>query len=50
MADAVYDFNRVDPDWNDTLRVYTIPTTEGLYGEDGDDLRVQMSLRVNFPG
>jgi len=32
MADAIYDFNRVDPDWNDTLRVGTIPTTDGTYG------------------
>ena len=36
MADAIYDFKRVDPDWNDTLRVSTIPTTPGLYGEDGE--------------
>jgi hypothetical protein len=36
MADAIYDFKRVDPDWNDTLRVSTIPTTDGLYGEDGE--------------
>ena len=26
MADTIYDFKRVDPDWNDTLRVSTIPT------------------------
>jgi uncharacterized coiled-coil protein SlyX len=36
QADAVYDFNRVDPDWQDTLRVSTIPTTEGTYGNDGN--------------
>jgi hypothetical protein len=36
MADAVYDFKRVDPDWNDTLRVSTIPTQDGQYGQDGE--------------
>jgi DcaP outer membrane protein len=36
MADAIYDFKRVDPDWNDTLRVSTIPTQDGLYGQDGE--------------
>jgi hypothetical protein len=36
MADAIYDFNRVDPNWEDTLRVTTIPTQKGLYGEDGN--------------
>lgn len=36
MADAIYDFKRVDPDWNDTLRVSTIPTQDGQYGEDGE--------------
>jgi len=36
MADAIYDFKRVDPDWEDTLRVTTIPTQSGLYGNDGN--------------
>jgi hypothetical protein len=36
MADAIYDFKRVDPNWQDTLRVTTIPTTSGAYGEDGN--------------
>ena len=36
MADAIYDFKRVDPNWDDTLRVTTIPTESGTYGEDGD--------------
>jgi outer membrane DcaP-like protein len=36
MVDAIYDFKRVDPDWNDTLRVTTIPTTDGAYGSDGE--------------
>ena len=36
MADAIYDFKRVDPNWNDTLRVSTIPTEAGQYGQDGE--------------
>ncbi len=36
QADAIYDFKRVDPDWADTLRVTTIPTRSGAYGNDGD--------------
>ena len=34
--DAIYDFKRVDPDWNDTLRVSTIPTRGKPYGGDGE--------------
>lgn len=41
MADAIYDFNRVDPAWDDTLRPSKIPTVEGTFGEDG-----QASLSV----
>ncbi len=36
MADAIYDFKRVDPNWQDTLRVTTIPTQSGTFGNDGD--------------
>ena len=36
QSDAIYDFKRVDPDWEDTLRVTTIPTQSGLYGNDGN--------------
>ena len=36
MADAIYDFKRVDPNWEDTLRVTTIPTNSGAYGQDGN--------------
>jgi hypothetical protein len=41
MADAIYDFNRVDPAWDDTLRPSKIPTIEGTFGDDG-----QASLSV----
>ncbi|MEP5763287.1 MAG: DcaP family trimeric outer membrane transporter [Halieaceae bacterium] len=36
MADAIYDFKRVDPNWEDTLRVTTVPTRSGAFGEDGN--------------
>jgi hypothetical protein len=36
MADAIYDFKRVDPNWEDTLRVSTVPTSSGTYGDDGN--------------
>ena len=35
MADYIYDINRVDPAWDDTLRPSKIPTVEGLFGSDG---------------
>jgi len=33
--DYIQDFNRVNPDWASTLRPSRIPTTDGLYGSDG---------------
>ncbi|MET0294358.1 MAG: DcaP family trimeric outer membrane transporter [Phenylobacterium sp.] len=35
QLDYVQDFNRVDPDWDATLRPSKIPTTEGIFGDDG---------------
>jgi hypothetical protein len=35
QADYIQDFDRVNPNWEDTLRPSRIPTTEGLYGGDG---------------
>ena len=48
MADAIYDFKRVDPDWNDTLRVTTIPTQEGQYGRDGEFVYSVRQSRLGF--
>ncbi|MCG6929973.1 MAG: porin [Desulfofustis sp.] len=36
QTDVIQDFNRVDPDWNATLRPSKIPTAEGVYGSDGE--------------
>ncbi|PLW68550.1 DcaP family trimeric outer membrane transporter [Pseudohalioglobus lutimaris] len=48
MADAIYDFKRVDPDWADTLRVSTIPTQDGQFGEDGDFVFSVRQSRLGF--
>jgi hypothetical protein len=37
-ADWVQDFQRVDPNWNDTLRPSRIPTTPGEFGPDGQSI------------
>ena len=50
MADAIYDFKRVDPDWNDTLRVTTIPTTSGQYGSGGEVVFSVRQSRLGIKG
>jgi hypothetical protein len=35
MLDYIQDFDRVHPDWEDTLRPSRIPTDEGQFGGDG---------------
>ena len=50
MADAIYDFKRVDPNWNDTLRVTTIPTASGTYGQDGDFVFGVRQSRLGIQG
>ena len=50
MADAIYDFKRVDPNWEDTLRVSTIPTQDGLYGQDGNAAFSVRQSRLGIAG
>lgn len=50
MADAIYDFKRVDPNWNDTLRVSTIPTDAGQYGQDGEFVFSVRQSRLGVKG
>ena len=50
MADMIYDFKRVDPNWNDTLRVSTIPTEEGTYGRDGEFVFGVRQSRLGIKG
>lgn len=52
-ADVIYDFKRVDPDWNDTLRVTTIPTRGDPYGGDGEFVtsvrQSRIGVKANYP-
>jgi hypothetical protein len=41
QADAIYDFGRMNPDWDDAFRPSKIANPEGIYGSDG-----QASLSV----
>jgi hypothetical protein len=50
MADMIYDFKRVDPNWNDTLRVSTIPTEDGTYGRDGEFVFGVRQSRMGIKG
>ena len=38
QADYIQDFNRVNPDWDATLRPSRIPTTPGQFGSDGQSI------------
>ena len=38
QLDAIQDFDRVNPDWDATLRPSRIPTTKGEFGSDGQSL------------
>ena len=38
QLDYMYDVHRVDPAWEDAMRPSKIPTTDGLFGSDGQSL------------
>ena len=38
QLDAIQDFDRVNPDWDATLRPSRIPTTKGEFGSDGQSI------------
>lgn len=38
QVDAIQDFDRVDPNWESTMRASKIPTTQGQYGSDGQSI------------
>ena len=50
QADAIYDFKRVAPDWEDTLRVTTIPTRSDTYGNNGDFVFGVRQSRLGIKG
>jgi hypothetical protein len=53
QMDAIYDFNRVDPDWASTLRPSKIPVTcpgDAGCGQDGQTIMSVRQSRLGFKG
>jgi hypothetical protein len=53
MLDAIYDFDRMDPDWNDALRPSRIPVNcpgDAGCGEDGETVFSVRQSRLGFKG
>ena len=50
QADYIQDFNRVDPNWEATLRPSRIPTTEGQFGADGTAIISARQSRLGVDG
>jgi hypothetical protein len=53
QADGIYDFNRVDPAWNATLRASKIPVTcpgDAGCGQDGETIMSVRQSRLGFKG
>lgn len=53
QLDGIYDFKRVDPTWESTLRPSTIPTVEDTYGPDGNTVisvkQTQFGFKATTP-
>ena len=50
QLDAIYDFKRVDPTWESTLRPSTIPTVDGTFGDDGNTIVSVKQTQMGFKG
>lgn len=50
QLDLIQDFRRVHPDFADTLRPTRIPTTQGLYGADGEFIASVRQSRFGVEG
>ena len=50
QIDVIQDFDRVDPDWDGTLRPSKIPTTEGQFGSDGQSIFSVRQTRFGVRG
>src|SRR5690348_3359459 len=50
QLDYIYDVHRVDPAWEDALRPSKIPTTEGLFGSNGQSLFSVKQSRLGVKG
>ena len=53
MADAIFDFNQVNPDWYDSLRPSRLPKVENEFGQDGrfylSARQTRFGVRGNLP-
>ena len=53
MLDFIQDFDRVNPDWEDTLRPSRIPTDDGQFGGDGQTSvsakQSRFGVKANLP-
>ena len=53
QADYIQDFNRVDSNWEDTLRPSRIPTIDGEFGDDGQASmsakQSRLGVMMDFP-
>jgi hypothetical protein len=50
QADYIQDFNRVDPDWDATLRPSKIPVTAGTFGDNGQSIISVRQSRLGVKG
>jgi len=50
QLDYIYDVHRVDPAWEDALRPSKIPTTQGLFGSNGQSLFSVKQSRLGVQG
>ena len=50
QLDYVQDFDRVNPDWDSTLRPSKIPTIDGFYGSDGQAILSARQTRLGVQG
>ncbi|MEP5765895.1 MAG: DcaP family trimeric outer membrane transporter [Halieaceae bacterium] len=49
QVDAIYDFDRVDPDWNDASRPSKIPVQDSaVFGSDGETIISARQSRLGF--
>jgi uncharacterized coiled-coil protein SlyX len=48
QLDNIYDFKRVEPDYNSTLRPSTIPTQSGEFGDDGETILSVKQTQLGF--
>lgn len=50
QTDSIYDFKRVDPAYESTLRPSNIPTQSGTFGDDGRFIQSVKQTQVGFKG